>query len=402
MAYEVLNQGFYVSANLLFDNGESEDITSSIIDVMVRKRFLQDAFPLYVIDLQTTENIRNSIRDRECSIALRISYYNIVSSENTDGGGENTPEEEVIFDDIIRLYEKPFVTTASKKDDDSDNDSDENPQKEAPFIYYRVSGVPESLIVKNRNIINRIYSNTKIINPIVNILSEFGKKMYIQQVDNNEKYRSILIPPLTSIAAIRYLDETYDIYNDGYILFLDSSKVYLLSPFTSNIQYTNAFNITIKSVESTAGNIENGKILFDKENNDYKFSFNNVPTFTDNKKIISDSVGSYTLFYSYDDNFNLNKRSVSNDESFDKIRYFWNSNGKKATEDSIFNTRTIGFNVNLVNINPEIFTPLTRVSVESEYNNVAGEYTIGSVSYMFKTEGENRFRCYLDLSLVKK
>lgn len=402
MAYEVLNQGFYVSANLLFDNGESEDITSSIIDVMVRKRFLQDAFPLYVIDLQTTENIRNSIRDRECSIALRISYYNIVSSENTDGGGENTPEEEVIVDDIIRLYEKPFVTTASKKDDDSDNDSDENPQKEAPFIYYRVSGVPESLIVKNRNIINRIYSNTKIINPIVNILSEFGKKMYIQQVDNNEKYRSILIPPLTSIAAIRYLDETYDIYNDGYILFLDSSKVYLLSPFTSNIQYTNAFNITIKSVESTAGNIENGKILFDKENNDYKFSFNNVPTFTDNKKIISDSVGSYTVFYSYDDNFNLNKRSVSNDESFDKIRYFWNSNGKKATEDSIFNTRTIGFNVNLVNINPEIFTPLTRVSVESEYNNVAGEYTIGSVSYMFKTEGENRFRCYLDLSLVKK
>lgn len=401
MAFETLNHGFLITGNILCENGDVIDVGEYIKSIMVRKRYLKDAFPLYVIDMSITENIRNIIRDNECKLSLKISYYTI-SETDINEENDGITEEGVIFDKEIRIYEKPFSAMAAKVETDDGESDETSVNKNAPYINYRISGIPEELVSVNDKVINQIYGDTKLINPIVNIISEFERDTFIQSPDNNEVYKNILIPPLSPINALHFLDDTYEIYNNGAALFVDTDKTYLYSPLSEEIDYKNSFHIEIKSIDRTAGSLETGKVLFDKDENIFKFTFNVPPSFINRKKILGNNIGSQTIFYSYDDNFNINKRSVSSTDNYEKVRYYWNSYGKKSTEDSLLNTKSIPISIKATNFNPALISPLTLFNVGSEYSEINGHYILDTLSYVFIRSSINHFRCITNIDLVKR
>jgi len=220
---------------------------------MVKKSFGEDFFPLFVIDLKTTQEIRDIIRDNSVSISLKVSYYNIddiqTDSEIDDGA---VTEIGILYDTIIRIYDKPFVTTAAKVDEEADEGDSQITS--APFVYYRVSGIPEDLISKNENSMNIIYEDCTLLDATINLLTRNDPTgdFFIQDSTNKTVYKDILVPPLALIPAINYIDNKYyHLYEHDINMFIDTKGTYVYDILSENVPVTNTLEINIISADAT-------------------------------------------------------------------------------------------------------------------------------------------------------
>lgn len=406
MSFSAVNHSFLVEGTLYnLENNESIDLTESIIDIMVRKRFLEESFPLFVIDLKTTETVRDIIRDNNCSINIRVSYYDTDAGSSEDSDDVEVAPEGIVLDTNIRIYEKPFVTTTASKD--VDNEDDSNSQSEAaPFIYYRVHGIPEDLISKNEGNVNNIFKNAETIDALIYILSSIGaNNPKLQESDNKEKYKNIIIPPLSAVPAIKLLQNYYTIYNDGMSLFFDTDGTYCYSPFSKNKPEENIFEIEVVSKNATGDLKTVQKPTVDRENNNIRVTLTSLPAFTGPSKVTQHVIGSETVYYTYDESFNLSQRTSTDDGSFRKIRYLWNDMVDKRFEDDFENVfkRSGTMTVGIGNLNPSLLTPYTTVNViASDYPDAEGQYSISDMSFMFETTDLKHYRGACSLLLLKK
>lgn len=407
MSFVGINQNFLVTGMILDQtDGSTVDISGMIEDVMVRKKYTTNAYPLFVIDLKTTQDLRDKMRDHDIKLSLRISTYDASSSEENDNSDDQTVVETgVMFEGIIRIYDKPFVTTSAKKDED-DSEEGENQTKSAPFLYYRLSGIPEDLITKNEKIINKIFSNANLSDIAVNLLSDINPQgnIFIQEPDNTNIYKSILIPPLNIIPALQYLDNYYGFYNGNACIFFDIDRLYFYDPFSNDITFENTFNVVVKSIDNTSESISSSIPMYDADTNNLKIIMKNLPPFSTANKLVGDGLGSNTIYYSYDDNFNIITRNSSNDSFYTKTRYLWNSANNKKDEDyhSMINSKSSSMNLSLSNINPELITPLTLFNVDTDYSLALGDYVLLEKSYIISTNDMTHYNCITNLSLLKR
>ena len=400
--FKKVNHGFLVEARVLdATNGEEYNLTGCIEDVMVRKRYIEDTFPLVVLDMRTTEEMRNIMRDDDVSVYLKITYYNVDDIQTaTEIDSAHVTEIGKIFEGIIRIYEKPFSTTASKVEEEN---GEETSQKEsAPFVYYRMSGIPEDLISKNEECVNNIFQDATLADALVYEISSVDKSsnMFIQEPDNREVFNSILSPPVSIVESIEFLDDTYrHFYKHGYNLFIDSSGWYMYDIDANEPLTTNILECTILTTEATGDNETLSRPAVDSDGN-IQLKYRNVPSFNSSEKIVSHTLGSHTIYYYYDENFNLLTKSDDNDESFNKIRYVWNYLPDRSTE-LTKKGKTITFTIQ--NMNPELITPLTKLRfVSSVYPEVAGDYIITDAVYVLSSADLKFFNSNISILGLKK
>lgn len=400
--FKKVNHGFLVEARVLdATNGEEYNLTGCIEDVMVRKRYLDDTFPLFVLDMRTTEEMRDRMRDDDVSIYLKITYYNVDDIQTAnDTDSATVTEIGKIFDGIIRIYEKPFSTTASKVEEESSNDVTQ--KQSAPFVYYRMSGIPEELISKNEACVNNIFEDATLSDALVYGISsvDSSSNMYIQEPDNREVFNSILSPPVSIVESIGFLDENYrHFYKHEYNLFIDSSGWYMYDANAENPLTTNTLECTILTTEATGDNETQTRPAVDDEGN-IQLSYRNVPAFSSSEKIVSHMLGSHTVYYYYDENFNLLTRVSDNTESFDKVRYLWEYLPDKSSE-VLKKGKTITFTIQ--NMNPELINPLTKLRfISSIYPEVAGDYTITDAVYILSSADLKYFNSNISIFAIKK
>lgn len=208
MAFERQYKKFIVKAALLVDD-KSEDISQYVTSIMVKKKFIENVFPLFMINLLTTSNIRDTIRDNTCNISLSVSSFDY--NENNGAGEEEDNSvyaTENLYSTILRIYEKPVTTTYSANDEDIEDESDE--RQNAPFIECSLSCIPEDLVEKNSGIVNSVYLDANTSTAVVNIISDMNiNNLYFEPGDNKNDYKTLLIPPMTPTSAIKYIDSTY-------------------------------------------------------------------------------------------------------------------------------------------------------------------------------------------------
>lgn len=406
MSYKKVIHGFKVEGTLVDKtDGNSYNLSNYIIDIMVRKRYIEDVFPLFVLDFRLTQELRNRLRDDEYLIDLKISYF-----ENSDDGDSSIKdtsdiaEAGIVYQGTIRPYITPYDTTYSKKDEESE--SAEGVETSAPLVFYRVSGIPDSLIGLNENALNIIYKNSNLSTSLVNIISSTvtNLKCSIQQPTNTKLYKNILIPPLSLVKAINYLDTYYGIYNTPASLFIDTDKLYLYDSLSKDIPLENTIEYNIKSTEDTSNMSDIGSVTMDDENNIRIYS-RIAPSINNNKKVVSHTVGSDAIYYSYDSNFNIIKRSSGNPNSYNKFRYFWNNKLDYGfeTKDVLLSNAYTSITLSLSNVNPQVITPYTKLKIISQdYPDIQGEYTIASLSYMMSSGNLNEYSDTISITAIKK
>lgn len=407
MAYTALNQGFMIEGSII-GGSSAYDISNMILDVMIKKSFLDSSFPLFVIDLKTTEEIRDYIRDNDVNISLKIYVYDMDENNDTSEEDNDSPTiTDTYFDGTIRLYDKPFTTTSAKTEEDGESDESNTQSESAPFVYYRVSGIPDNLIEKNSHIINEVYSNAALDDVLVNVASSMDDgNIYIEPSNNKTINKSVFIPPSTFTQAIDFLDGNYQIYEGPCCIFLDSDCTYIYNPISKDLETSNVFEYRVLNVDSSANSADYLKTAIDKSTNNLKMSVKSISGFASEDKIVGNSLGSDVNYYSYDDNYNLVIRGENSDLSFDKTKYFWNPKRKSIFETAELNIREMSAKaliINLRDVNPGYIKPTTLFTVSaSEYPEVEGNYFPSVISVSFASEDLLHYSGITSITLHKK
>ena len=401
MAFEKQYKKFLVRADLLRPSA-TMDITQYVTSISVKKNYLEHVFPLFVIGFKMPSTVRDIIRDENVEISLSVMSFNYCDT-NSMAQEENNAvyADEMLYETILRLYDKPFTSTYSAKDIDTD-ESAEN----APFIEYVVTGIPKDLIERNSDIINEVFSDAKTTSMVANILTTSLAKtgeLYFESGDNARRYKSAIVPPLTPVSAIRFIDSVYSLYNNGSCaLFMDMNKTYCYNMLSTTREMNKTFIYEHVPNYDTA-HTTNITTSFDSETNTMKQVGTKPPIFVDNNRITKDIVGSNATYYSYGESFDIVTRNNSRTSDYYKKRYFWNPHGRMGEETAFNNiladARAIGMSFN--GVNPEFFTPDTRIIVNSEFDNIAGNYFITEVGYILTSNDMKEYSAEISMSLKK-
>jgi hypothetical protein len=404
MPYSTKIEKFLVEASLLgIDNTESIDVSRYITDINVKKDFAQSSFPLVVINMMTTEAVREQMQSNDVSMRLKVSKFTDVDGEQ-DGGDSSVSIDEVVFDTIIRTYTKPFSSTMSKTEDD--NEDRDNQRDTVQLIPYQIVGIPEDLIQKNAVVVNEVYDSSKMDDILVNMLSraETGT-IFIDPSDNVERHESLVIPPMNLVPAVKYLQEVYGIYDAGMSLFFDFSGTYLTKLFAQTRQYRNSMEVLTVPARDNSTDQRYTSNQIDEEGN-VRLYMNVPPPFVSSEVISLDYVGQTTVFNSYDSGFNTLKRVYEQDTSSGKVRYFWNNYQNEITERSYVNEtlRTSqAIMLTMKNISPAYFGQDTLFRVTSDKDYATGDYTLLEMSFSIFTRGDYKvYESVISMKLSKK
>jgi len=394
---------FTVEATVLnLTSGESFNASTYITDINVRKDFIGTSFPLVVINMMTTDEYRNIMRDNDISIRLKVNKYTDVNTENTQDI-EEIVIEDIVLDTVIRSYKKPYTTGNFKTEDD--NEEENNIADTVKLIPFQIVGIPEDLIQKNTLVINEIYENARMDDILVNILSKVeSNRIFMDPSDNFDREEALIIPPMNIVPAIRYLQEVYGIYNAGISLFFDFEGTYLIKTFAEQREYLNSLEILSVPINDATTGIEYTSTQYDEENN-MRLYLQTPPPFVETNKISMDLLGQTTVFNSYSFDFETVRRIYDQDTNNNKIRYFWNQYQNKLVEESFINEtlKTRGaIAVTLKSTSPSYFSMATlfRVNTQSDYVN--GDYIPLEMSYTFYTRDYKSYDSLINIKLSKK
>ena len=397
---------FLIEATLIDrTNDTTLDISKFIKALNVKKDYLANSFPLFVIDIMTTEQVRDIMRDNDVSVNIKVNKYIDIDNEFSEDSSEQPIIDEQIINTTIRIYDKPYVSSSTYTEDEDENS--DSISETMQVIPYQLVGIPEELIEKNNILINQIYENAKMNDIIVNIVSQVEKKeIFLDNSDNNEREESLLIPPYNVVYAIKHLQDTYGVYNSPIGIFFDLDKTYVYKMFNNTRQHVNTFEVLTLDANDTTDDNKIITPMIDDDDN-VKLYLKNTPSYISNLKINTDVLGETTVFNSYDYDHNLIKRVYNNDdETNGKTRYFWNTLQTKLFEEKFINETkqySEGIGIPLTNINPNYFGIDTLYKLSTDTNYANGEYELIENSFSIYTDDYEHYNLmmYLKLSKIK-
>jgi hypothetical protein len=242
---------------------------------------------------------------------------------------------------------------------------------------------------------------------MVNILSKVERgSIFMDPSDNVDRQRSLIIPPMNVVPAVKYLQQVYGVYDAGLSLFFDFSGTSLTKLYAKQRQYTNSLEVITVPPNDNNADARYTANQVDEDGN-VRLQLNVPPAFASNEKINLDYLGQTTVFNSYDSNFNGVRRVYQQDDSeITKVRYFWNQYQNRISEVSYVNEAlgtSQAISVILKNIDPTYFTQSTLYKVNSDRAYANGEYNLLEMSFSIFTRGDYRtYESAVSLKLSKK
>ena len=99
-------------------------------------------------------------------------------------------------------------------------------------------------------------------------------------------------------------------------LFFDSKKSYLYSPYTAKDNGTFEYSYISKENTGNTGILNTAE--YDPELDSLRIFSSNSILYSNSETINRDSLGSETIFYTYDDTFDLKRKITNNSSLYDK------------------------------------------------------------------------------------
>jgi hypothetical protein len=144
----------------------------------------------------------------------------------------------------------------------------------------------------NKKLNSMVLSETTLQNAVLYLIQKnftnTNMKFYVGTMDNTKQYKQIIIPPLSFFEAVRYLQKTYGLYNNGLAIFFDFKCGYIMDQ-TKFVDDPKDPKVTATKVIIELHTIKNAPIssysssnltYYDEENNVYIVRCSNPPKIT--------------------------------------------------------------------------------------------------------------------------
>lgn len=407
MATKAVNEGFLVTLNAL-DKTENTtiDLSTSVSSIYVQENYMNHAFPLFIFNFQVTEEEREILALHNVELSLKVEIFDATVNNGSETETIDVYPSDVLLETIIRIYDRPVIQSKTKSDEDAEETESVGRDESLPLLYYQVSGIPKDLIKTNRSVINRIYQNASLNEILVNILSEISSKsVYIENAHNQERPKSLLIPPLSPVPAVHFLQNSYGIYHSPLTLFFGNEKTYCCPLNSERSEYDRNFSYIIKTSNSTGDQSIYSNPVIEENDESITVYAPGLSGFSNSTDLLGDELGTTSVFFSYDDNFNTvfsNEQNAA--ENSEKVRYFWNENSDNLFVEEFKKTIKTrkSLEIHVSNIRPSYFTPQTKFVVSGEEEVANGEYFLLEKNYGLTSSDNKHFQMATVLKLVKK
>src|SRR5574344_1726761 len=334
------------------ETAEITPYTEAVQSVAIKKNYVTQSFPLYVVTLLLTETQRKYIVQNDVYLILKIYRYTYdENTTNTDVEASATEPttDKVVTTIMLKPFDKVKIVATPNTGEVDENQNDETSIIESKKSSYTLNCIPKDKLMYNDTIINTVSSL-------------YTGPISYQESENVTRYDSILIPPTSLIPALKFLQKNYQIYNNQITVFFDENKLFIYDIYNMSRQMTKSFSVNITPKTNVSDKTIYDHVQAD-ENDNIQIYLPSNPMYVSKYNTYRHSTGGQTIFNTYDDNFNLISRSYSNDESVAKTRYYWN-NDRLAMFEKTDLTKVFGFiSLKLNNIDPSIIDPDTNFSI---------------------------------------
>lgn len=199
------------------------------------------------IDIDKLSYINEDPNNLSLSFSMFGSIYKINQNENETTYDRYKPLNESITDDSSLLY--GYVETKNNPYSKYDNyqmgekrDNSLNTNVKVPLTIYCYD---KEIIRGLKRRVNSIYRNTTIFEIISGMFRQCDVHYEIHGIDNNERFDQVLIPNLSLLDAIGYLDTYYGIYKSGSTLY--SNKIGTMNLMDTDIDFASNVDTVIVS-----------------------------------------------------------------------------------------------------------------------------------------------------------
>lgn len=411
--YDSTNESIKIHPEKVLAIAKQSYYKSKVVPVLSGKfRFLDK-------DLMILKSIRKKCL---CTITCKSIIYNPTTGENnasneisyvkSDSKIEFSATFEPIFD------KNTFLDRYNEDDIESKADREEIKASEAdPSSPTQVVNIT-FFNLKSQNIVKTLYNNVidsgETIGTVLQwVCSETGLSYIIDKPANESELGEVVIPTLTLMQVINYLQEMYGVYENGIQPFIDFDNIlYVLDKYNLEHDRKNG-DTALTHIYSYDINITEPISMVRSENNDKEPMYLGTPIITneDDEVLKGELLGNNYIFSSFDLGLGPVKYDTENKVSPDtaeEVSFILkrntsthNSSGEKTVCDydelnNIYNmtskfneieSQAKRLNIKLQNVNISDFN--VNKIIEMHYQNInknntlGGKYYLNSVVFMF-------------------
>lgn len=395
---------FTVDCYAVLDNGDSIDLNNTVNAIAIKKDFLNNIFPLYVLSFNLPDATRLKLIENEFYISLKI-YRISISEFNSSDNAETTSSpttDKIITSILLRPFDNSKIYQKQKTSDVENEDSEEVITNQ--YVSYTLNCVPKEQLRINNSVLNTCYNNANISECVLNLISDvYDKSIYFQESFNKTRYKSLLIPPDGLIASLKFLQENYMIYRYSLNMFFEYDKLYVYDLFDSTREFRNVLNIFVDNDPKSLNQEKYAQNFVDDDENIQKYLDSN-PLYFSKKDINGYKYGDRTIISSYDENFNLVTRQYGASDTEDKkTRVVWNTEQNETFEHAYLNTINAFSQLSLSNFDPTYIEPDTMVIVSGSLQSfINGTYILSGMDIFFSSEDQKTFSNSTTCHLIKQ
>lgn len=399
--------------DILYPDGTRVSVPSSFVNFFyINKSFDYAFFPIFNINFNVRTVDYYKILKNKDKVKFRIRLQKYKST--SDG---IPPAKEDVFNGTFCTFiedSSPFFDEELYKKDKQARGIPENDMSPE-----EVSNRMELYLFKEedlntgKKIVNSCYGNLTVTDMLMLILSNGGYKgkVLMSPCDNNVAYSEILIPPLPTIGAIKYLEEVYDqFYNEGSVLFFDLDRGYFLRKKASCTAFApQEYNQTVISIRE-AGDAKSNQISCVNDIKEKKFYINANSDLVaiSSLSMTEDQLDGSNLMIIDPESGNVmstntdtTKRGSGNTQVLFQKQV--NSRSHLTTQASIKENSKV-LNVKISDIDIEAFTPNKNFTIKfmdkQTSGDLSGSYRLSSLSLKFIRKTED-FTCSCDATFKK-
>jgi hypothetical protein len=232
MATTSLNQRFYrylvESFDVLFE-GEQDPVkiqSQYVNSIVIEKDYDNDYFPLLRVKVMLDTELYYKIIGNKDTVRFRFRMQKYVYDSTSA-----IKFKKNVFNELFCIFldeNTPFIEKKMLKETKDMLGEGNNPQntggKEFTFYLFK-----EKDLNSSKEIINKVIGPVNIMGAVTYCLATAGfSNILIAPFDNKTDYDEILIPPLTFLGNLDYLDNQYGFFENGMMAFFDIDRVYMI------------------------------------------------------------------------------------------------------------------------------------------------------------------------------
>ncbi len=214
------------------EDGETVDIEPGLVSgFIIEKDFDNDFFPIFRLDMSIDTKLYYRILDNKTTVKFIIKLRSYAYKDLDDTKPAKKDVFNTIFipfiDDETPFLERKEYENAAKVSSDPET-LGKKPETTGgnEFSIYLFK---EDDILKSKKIVNTVLTSTNMTDAIAYVLTKAGiNKVLMTPLGNSNTYSEVVIPPLSAMSLLKYLDAQYGFHVRGTIMFFDFDALYLI------------------------------------------------------------------------------------------------------------------------------------------------------------------------------